>query len=157
MLDTTTKALEAITKTALSIDEWDEIPMLLIVSASGKNTFAVLDGDIYEMLATVGSRLRESVGNDITGLVLVNEGWGLSSKVSETANLQAEVDELRRTGRRFADHPAAIEIKIFTAIDREGIEYRQIERGDSEARKPDGQMGGRMIGALKALFDEVTR
>ena len=159
MLDTTIKALEAITKTSLKIDGWDEIPMLLVVCASGKQTLATLDGDLFEMLATVGPKLREGVGDDITGLVLTNEGWGLSTDAvgGTEADLRAVQAELLLTGRRFADHPAAVEIKLFTAIDREGITAREIKRGDPEVKEPDGQAGGRLIDHLKALFEEVTR
>lgn len=156
MLDTTIEALDFLVTTSQKRDEWDEIPMLMIVTASGKNTLAALDGDIFEMLETVGSRLRESVGGDVTGLILTNEGWGLKSDAAGVKDLQKEVAELHLTGRRFADHPAAVEIKIFTAIDREGIEARQVERGNPVVDIRREGMSGRLVDHLKALFAEVT-
>lgn len=154
MLNTTTEALDFLVKTAQDLDQWDEMPMLMIVHESGKNTLAALaGGDIFEMLATVGPRLKRP---GITGLVLTNEGWALKAPVAEIDVLQTVMEELHRTGRRFADDPRAIEVKIFTAIDREGVVGRQIKRGSPVAENAGEDMAGRMVVALKALFREVT-
>lgn len=159
MLQTTTEALDWAVETALKINEWDMVPMLLATRDTGVSEFVALAGDdLFGMLATLGPVLRRE-DSAVTGLILMNEGWGLSASRVEAGamtNLRAEVAELRRTGRGFADHPAAVELKMFTAIDAEGVEVRKIERGNSEAQSTDGGAAGQVIDLIKALFEEVT-
>lgn len=157
MQETTLKALDAMVKMAQEVNEWDEFPMLLVVQKSGPDSLVVLDGDdVFEMLATVGPRLREGGLHDVTGLVFANEGWALSSE--RVHDLKTVAAELRASGKSFSDHPDAVEVKIFTALDAEGLVMRQIERGNPEVQEmpAGGTTSGRMPDHLRALLMELT-
>lgn len=153
MRKSTITELDHVIAMSQSVNEWDELPMLFVVSEDGPVAMVVLDGDIFEMLSTVGPELKKSVSG-VTGLILMNEGWALSSE--RTKDLEKVRRELYLSGRRFSDHPDAIEIKMFSALDDEGMVMRKIERGNPEPEEmPDGAQG-RVPDHLRTLLMELT-
>lgn len=169
MLDTTIEAAGHIIEASLRIDEWDEMPMLVVVLDNGHAGIIALAGDAEvpdQIPALVDPIKRQADGTKVIGLVLSTEAWSLSAKFTETDDeatkeaaqnaLQIEVFKLQLEGKRFSDHPDAVEVKTFALVDATGIEFRSIYRGSAEVRTQEGTMTGRVPDALKALLAEVN-
>lgn len=157
------KALDLMVEEGIESDEWDEMPTLLIMYGDDKEnpSFALvaLAGDIFESLRGVGPQLRGKL-DGVFGAILMNEGWGLSSeKLGKGVDIQKVAAELTASGKRYSDHPAAVETKMFYAIDGEGIEARHYQRGETAARNMsdgEGKVTGRVPDHLTALWLELT-
>lgn len=158
MLDATSKAVEGIIKASLKIDEWDELPMLIAVHEDGANHMIAFsnEADPVESLALSSLiLLKAREESPIVGLVFLVEGWSLNAR--DGLDVEEARAELAAAGKRFSDHPAAIEIKMFTAIDVDGIKAYCIERGSGAVEVDASEaMSGRVPDALRVLMMEVT-
>jgi hypothetical protein len=156
MLATTIKALDVLAQAALESEEWDEMPMLFVLNGEGEPEGIVsLAGNPGEILPMVAESLRktEFVGG-VSGIILQVEAYSLSSKAVD--NLELVRAQLAISGKRFSDHPAAVEIKTLWAVDAEGIEARIIERGNSSfVEPPKGTLSGSIPAALKVTLAEL--
>jgi hypothetical protein len=166
MLKSITDTIELFAKKSVEDDQWDEIPMLVVVTGKPDDEqhyilALAFDGTPYEQIKHIAvGVLAEQLpfkGADVTGLLLCNEGWGLDSKkVSETgADLGDHVAELRSQGKGFADSPFAIETKNYFAVDEESVCFRVLQRGDKELlpMPENGEVGGDILMSLRKLYE----
>ena len=139
--------------------EWDEPATLFLASDEGMLEIIILDNnefDVYEMIYTIASQLHSLERKaPLTSAYLFTEAWSLRSDGHPPEWLMEERDRLQAMGLRFADHPEAIELKTFAAIDAEGIVMRKITRGETGVEEMPGAMSGRIPDALRFLLKEA--
>lgn len=155
--DVTLRFLEGFVHVAQKHSVWDELPMLMVLHGVDQQELVVVpEGDLFDMLRDVAEALQEKIATagPVTGLILMNEGWSISEDNAEAA--QAVAEDLRRRGLGLADHPDAVEVKLFTAIDRKGVEVRKIERGIDKVQSLGSDVTGRVVDYLTTLFMELT-
>lgn len=161
MLQNTLDQLHQIVEFSKKSNEWDEMPMLFVLTTKGTG-ICLLAGEmeVYQMVQMAGPQIREAgVLNDpdmkVTGLILMAEAYALKSdkKTDPLAEkLQEEVDALRDMGMRFGDHPSSVEIKMFYAIDNEGMASASFDR-DGDTKETLGDGVGRIPDAMQSLWN----
>jgi len=162
MLDTTIKALDGIARLSLDRGEWDETPMLALVTDKEEVIFMLLAGagELHQILADLTEKMRDNLfprdvilrGGNLTGLVLMSEGFKLSAPKDEVNTLEAEFEAIKEMGMRVSDSPDAIEIKIFHAVDVEGVAMRSFDRGATEVNDGSEVIGGRIVERMTDLY-----
>ena len=158
----TIEALDAFIAVSLTRNEWDEMPMLMFVTEE-QCTIVVLSGldDVPAALPMVAEAITRGSfpvqrGN-VTGVIFFCEGWKLKGEPGKQEELRAEVEALREMGRRYEDHPAAVESKIWTAVDAQSVIHRQFDRGSEGVEELDSEhLSGRVIDGLKMIFEAVS-
>lgn len=159
MLDTTIEDLEMLGKVALESDEWDEMPTLVVVRENGDRELVGIADEIGLILPIVGGILKKQGTEKVRAIILCNEGWGIDSKRTSSGDakqVKKEIEELRAKGLKIADHPDAIEVKMFFAVDTEGCQLRQIERGKEQVDIIEGELDGRIFNMMRTLFLEAN-
>ena len=167
MLDTTIEAINELIKASQTADQWDQMPILILLHADDSGSMVMMPqndpiGGMRTIPGYVNSGESGFSTSPIVGAVLYVEAWGLSADVSETGageKLAKEIADLKSRGLRYSDHPAAIEIKMFHAVDEQGHISRQIHRGSSEViTLPDtAKESGRLVDYMTTMFMELTQ
>lgn len=155
-------ARDLMIRASLATDEWDELPMIALVGEENVVLVALAaddDIDLPIMVAQLAIQIASGQFTDLpantSGAVLMTEAWGLSSKIKDKAKITKEIDKLKAEGKRFSDHPDAVECKLFMSIDKDGIEGFRIERGAGEAHVIAVEEG-RLVNALGSILEAVS-
>lgn len=92
-------------------------------------------------------------GHKLLGVILRNEGWGLSSDDIPTAELL----EWQQSGRRFNEHPKAVETKTYAAY-ATGIGATAVMmKRDQEPETAPSHMEGRIADGLREWVEAFGR
>lgn len=156
------------------VDEWDQIPMLFVYQADpdGVKDFVAtimglgFEGDpvvgLHAMVNAIqrGGRPPLPASTPILGMVLQNEGWGLRSEDIPHEEIEAWI----AAGKRYVDHPAAVETKIFTGVRNLGsgpvIKVEILNTMYTRHEEADAPIvattEGRIPDVLRALFVAMT-
>ena len=138
---------------AVGRDEWDEMPMLIILRDdnelgifpfSGINTLDFMD-HVEE-----GAFDGDIPHGNVKGIALFNEGWGFMNATAEQA-------EWAQT-HSIADHPEGVETKMVVSYDGIGLSGYMLVRGQSVAEKQteDGFLSGRVPDAVRRVFEALN-
>jgi hypothetical protein len=169
---------EALTQ-FLNIDvasgEWDEPPSLVLIvqNRDGSVTFdPVPVGEAwgaappYMVIVAAGQSARKvheitgwsplEKGENLLGIALFSEGWGLSADAADADALKAWVE----AGNKIEGHPNRVEFKMVTALltDENTIMLTHERGGKVEVMK-EGTMEGRIPESLRRAlsdFQEVS-
>lgn len=162
MLDATIEAVKHIT--AIALDEidtsegWDRPPLLVAHTSDGENNIFLLAGaDMFDILKALVAQ-KENLAWGVPGvtaenIALVYEGWAL--KASSGHDVNAIARQLQAEGKRFSDHPDAVETKGIMVIDHEGVLGWQLERGQDEFTPLGSAPQGRLRDHLVNLFESA--
>ena len=153
---------------AVKEDAWDEMPMLVFLAPEDEQSALVLldndtEMDTYEMVKSVilglrSGQFQKPVKNCI-GVVLQTEGWALATDKTtgkiDGKDLSTITAELHAAGKRFSDHPAAIETKILNSVDADGSTLFQLNRGETTAKELPTSASGRIPEVMAELWEVV--
>ena len=156
----------------VSLDEWDEPPVLSMIlkGLDGAPIFEPMPiGDIWgtapvhHVLEVVATVTREttgrgwqwlSEGESLLGVALFSEGWGVSTTVQ--AGELSRIEKYMAAGGRLADHPAGVECKMVSAVLTDGSSLHLTYFRDGEFvdtnDKGDGEVAGRVPDGLNAIL-----
>lgn len=152
-------------------DTWDEAPglSLIIRAADGAPRFELMPvgeeiwsrGHVHEVLRAVSHATRTFTaggwnwlqpGEELLGVALFSEGWGVSSK--STGQEWEEVQTYMENGGRLADHPAGVECKMVSAAltSGESVMLTYFRHGEQIEPSPDTEVQGRIPEGLQRLL-----
>jgi hypothetical protein len=127
----------------VSLDAWEAAPVHKVLWATTQVT----------RMATERGWQWTDPGEEILGVALFSEGWGVSQKTPgpEVDALAAYMD----AGGRLADHPLGVECKMVNAVlmpDGEIVMLTHFRSGEQVDPNDGGDLSGRIPDALRDLL-----
>jgi len=163
-MTTTIEHLDRVVEVTRELNQWDEFPMLYVLTGDTKSIVVLgMDEPLPDVLPRLSAQVRAGTfavwpkGETVTGVILVWEGWALLQPPEGSVRAR-EIAEFLALGGRIEVLDERIEVKIFFAVDAEGLYSREYHReGEVTNIAADGgHHEGRLVDGIRDLFEALS-